>query len=89
MVSVLYSSPLSPPPQPEVVLSFLSLADHDSLSISKFAQTQTQMAQTLSISRFSLSQIVVSVSQIGKSLSFLSPSFSSVVQVDLWVCGVC
>ena len=69
--------------------SFFSFSDRPTLSISQFAQTHTQMVQTLSISRFSLSRVVVFISQISKSLSFLSLSLSSVVYVDLWVCGVC
>ena len=52
--------------------SFLSL--NDLRSLSRFSQTQTQIAQTLSNSK-----IVVSLSQIGKSLSFISLSLSSVV----------
>ena len=52
--------------------SFLSL--NDLRSLSRFFQTHTQIAQTLSNS-----QIVVSLSQIGKSLSFISLSLSSVV----------
>ena len=79
--------------------SFLSL--NDLRSLSRFSQTQTQIAQTLSNS-----QILVSLSQVGKSLSlsslYLSTPWSrswwkyvfrrwvyGLWLLLIWVCGVC
>ena len=87
MASLLRSSLLLPPPQPMVVLSFLSLTDPFFLSHDFLILRPKWLKLSLSFDSLFLSWIVVSISQIGMSLSFLSLSLSSVVYVDLWVYG--